>query len=152
MALAIPGFDAAAFREGIRLPMRMAQPDDAARRPQFVTVPVIAPGATVDYNGVAWDPDAAVATPVLVALRPLCAVEWVNNLLVEQNFGRMYPQVVHVTLLDEEYFTIEGFTYLNLWLTHEGTPVRFNYRKITQQVSLDSVGVWTIECSTEDTK
>lgn len=153
MALAIPGFPADEFRAGIRLAMRMGLPVEEARQPQFVTVPAGTGIATVavDANGVPWDPSVAPEAPEDVAVRVLCAFEQRDPAQANEDFGTRQPSAYRITLLDEEYAQIEGFTYVNIWPTLTGGPVRYFYRKVVQQPSLDVVGVWQIECSTEDT-
>lgn len=153
MALAIPGFPADEFRAGIRLAMQMGLPVEEARRPQFVTLPASTGIATVtvDANGVPWDPTATPVAPEGTALRVLCALEPKGTALAEEHFGQRQSSAYLITLLDEEYAQIEGFTYVNIWPTLTGGPVKYFYRKVVQQPSLDVVGVWQIECSTEDT-
>lgn len=154
MALAIPGFQATAARDGIRLAMLAGMPADPSCRPEFVTIPApagIDPAAT-DTDGVPWDPTAIPNMPVPTGQRVLCALGWPATVAAVENFGERQPAVVQVTLLDEEYALVKGFSYLNLWPAGVGTaPVRYMYRRVIEQATLDTLGVWILECTTEDT-
>ncbi len=152
MAQAVPGFDADAFRTGIRTAMLLGLPDDPERRPQFVTEMDAPLSVDMDELGVPWDPSGTPAPAPDLETRVLCAIEWLGGSPVEERFGSRQPSVVHLTLLDQEYAQIEGFTYVRLWPTITGAPVKYFYRKVLQQVSLDTVGVWQLECATEDTQ
>jgi len=149
MALAIPGFNAATVREGFRLPMQMAMPNDPDRWPEFVKRAIPA-DADIAPDGIPFDPSQAVAPGETTSHRPLCAIEWMDPPPRAENFGTVTPMVAQITLLDEEYELVEGFDYVNLWQSAKGGPVKFYFSKILQQVNLDVVGVWTIEVSTED--
>jgi len=150
MATAISGFDAAAVREGFRLPMRMALPNDPERRPEFVREEIPA-GAGIDDDGIPLDPTQEVDPVEPIRSRVLCAIEWLRPGQEEQNFTTTSPAALRITLLDEEYEQVEGFDYVNIWASAtDDKPVRFYFRRIFQQVNLDTVGVWTIEVSTED--
>jgi hypothetical protein len=150
MAGAIPGFPAAAVRENLRIPMRLGMPVDPAQWPEFVRVPAPAASAGVDANGYAWDPEAQPAPAAEERVRVLCAMESDAPGERIENFGTRQPDVLVITLLDEEYRQIEGFTYVNIFPTLGGPPVRYHYRKVRLRTALDTVEVWQIEVSTED--
>lgn len=151
MAQAIAGFDADAFRAGIRTAMLMGLPVEEARQPQFVTITAAAQiDTSADANGVPWDPTAIPVPSVTVKQRVVCALDWKTPGPVVEHFGERQPSVVVITLLDEEYAQIEGFTYVNIWPALRDEPVPYVYRRIVMQPTLDVVGVWQIECATED--
>lgn len=150
MAGAIPGFPAAAVREGLRLPMRMGMPVDPAHWPEFVIEAPVAPSAAVDANGYSWDPATPVARPEPIRVRVVCAMEVDDPEVVTETFDTRQPGIMMITLLDEEYAQVEGFTYVNIFPTIGGDPVRYYYRKVRQRLALDTVEVWVVEVSTED--
>jgi hypothetical protein len=149
MAGAIPGFAAAAVREGLRLPMRMGLPVDEAQWPTFVTPgAVTAPEGGMDAHGVPWDPAATPVREPDSRVHVVCAVEWESGGVKVEHFGTRQPEVAVITLLDEEWAKVRGFEYVELFPA--GTPVRFHYRKVRGRYALDVVEVFEIECSTED--
>ena len=150
MAQAIPSFPAAAVRENLRIPMRMGLPADPARWPEFVTE-AISTTAETDSAGVPWDPAQARQVEPTSA-RPVCAMEWRSGGPDRQNFGSTEPAEIVFTLLDEEWAQVEGFSYVNVFPTLTGDAVRFYFVKILQALSLDTVGVWQVLVSTEDTQ
>lgn len=150
MAGTIPGFPAAAVRDGLRIPMRMGLPVDENQWPEFVIVAAPTADPTTDDNGYPWDPAAPVPAPAETRVRVVCAFEVPDPKLREENFGAIQPGVLYVTLLDEEYLQVEGFQYVNIWLTAGGGPTRYYYRNVHLRTALDTVEVWQIEVATED--
>jgi hypothetical protein len=51
---------------------------------------------------------------------------------------------VVLTLLDQEYARVKGFSYVII------AGDRFFYRKTEPPVGLDVVAVWTVHCEAED--
>jgi len=150
MARAIPGFPADAVREGLRIPMRMGLPVDETQWPEFVIVTPPATSAGTDDNGYPWDPTAPVVRLPEQRLRVLCAITPSDPDEDIETFGPVQPGTLVITLLDEEYRLVEGFQYVNLWLTAGGPPTRFYYRNVRLRSALDTVEVWQIEVASED--
>lgn len=150
MAGAIPGFPAAAVREGLRLPMRMGLPVDPQQWPEFVIPAPVVKTDDVDEHGYPWDPTAPTVRPEPRRVRVVCALEPDDPEVVAENFGFRQPGVLVITLLDEEYRQVEGFDHVNVFPTIAGEPVRYHYRKVRQRLALDTVEVFQVEVSTED--
>lgn len=145
---AIPGFDAAGFRAGIRIPMRMGMPQVEDQWPEFVKVgAVTSPG---DADGVPWDVDAPVVRDPDVRERALCAITFFGGGEDQREWGVLNPGDVEIVLLDEEYEVVKGFDYVNLWTAGAGEPVRYDYVRVAQALNLDSVGVWILLCNAKD--
>jgi len=151
MAATLPGFPAAAFRAGIRTAMGLGMPVEEARRPEFVIeAPAVADPATADASGVPWDLNVVAPTVETTRVRPLCVIETAAEANTDGRFGQLQPGSIVVTLLDEEYALVKGFSYVNLWLAAQAEPVPYFYNKVLAQPNLDVVGVWQLECRTED--
>lgn len=150
MAGTIPGFPAQAVRDGLRIPMRMGMPVDVNQWPEFVITSAPVPDPATDDRGYPWDPDAPAPPPAETRVRVLCAFEVPDPAQRQENFGAVQPATLIVTLLDEEYLQVEGFEYVNIWLTAGGGPTRYYYRNVHMRSALDTVEVWQIEVATED--
>lgn len=145
---AIPGFDAAGFRAGIRIPMEMAMPQEENQRPQFVHEgAVVSPG---DADGVPWDIDAEPVRTGGKEARVLCAITYFGSGEDQREWGVLDPGDIELVLLDEEYEVVKGFDYVNLWTTGAGEPVRYDYVRVAQALNLDAVGVWVLLCHAKD--
>jgi hypothetical protein len=151
MAAIIAGFDAAAFRQGIRTAMTLGLPVQPERQPQFVKVATPVLSGDIDVDGVPWDLTTSMAAAGETKTRVLCVIQEHERSEATKSFGLLQPGYIEVTLLDEEYAQIQGFDYVNLWpTTNLDAPVRYLYRRVLMQPNLDSVGVWILECATED--
>lgn len=142
MAQAIPGFPAQSLRENLRIPMRLGLPANEDEWPTFVI-----PGEGAAEWG--FDPDEQRPAPVERRERPLCALEFAGGAPVQEHWGERQPTSVTITLLDEEYARVEGFSHVEL---HMGgaTPVRYDYTRTVGRYALDVVEVWQVECRAED--
>lgn len=150
MAGTIPRFPAQAVRDGLRLPMRMGLPVDPNQWPEFVIIEPPVVTVETDQHGYPWDPMAPAAGPVETRVRVVCAMETPDPSQRPENFGLVQPATLIITLLDEEYRQVEGFKYVNLWLTATGPPTRYYYRNVHLRTALDTVEVWQVEVATED--
>lgn len=151
MARAIEGFQAIEFREGIRLAMEMGMPAQPDRWPVFVHKVTPDTIGGLDHAGVPWDPNTQPERiPDKRITDILCAVEFLDPVERSAPYGATQPQTVHITLLDEEYEAVEGFDHVELFPTLTGNPTIFHYRKVLEHHTLDTVGVWILECATED--
>lgn len=149
MAQVIPGFDAAAFRDGIRTAMIMGLPVQTWRQPQFVILTDPSETADADSDGVPWDVVQQMVRPQETLVRVPCAIQWGDRTEDTRQFGPLQPGYIEVVLLDEDYAQVEGFHHVLVWPTN-GAPVRYLYRRVLMQPNLDTVGVWVLECATED--
>ena len=145
---AIPGFNAAEFRAGIRIPMAMAMPQVEDQCPEFVKAGAVT--SVGDADGVPWDINAAPVREPDVRARVLCAITFFGSGEDQREWGVLNPGDVEVVLLDEEYEVVKGFDYLNLWTVGAGDPVRYDYVRVAQALNLDSVGVWVLLCNAKD--
>lgn len=145
----IPGFNAPLIRENLRIPMRMAMPNEETQRPEFVTEgEVLTPGA--DADGVGWDPGAPVVSTAATSARVLCALTFAGNGEDSRDWGYLRPGDVEVVLLDEEYAVVKGFDYLNIWMAGAGEPTRFDYDRVVMATHLDAIGVFVLLCKAKD--
>lgn len=151
MATAGIDFDADGFRSGIRTAMLLSLPQDQAHWPEFVIeTPGVPNSGTADADGVPWDLTAVAPADAAVRVRPVCLVETSASSATSHPFAQLQPGSAVVTLLDQEYAQVKGFSYVNLWLAGQDTPVRHYYRRVLEQPNLDVVGVWVLECRAQD--
>lgn len=136
--------DADDFRRSIRSVMTMGLPPDLADQPAFVFPGDIVNSDPADDEDVPFDSEArpTVAAPVIVR-RP-CAIEYVDNAGKMENFGLVVKSKVMLTLLDEDYEAIKGFSYVVIG------GDRFIYTKTETPIGLDTVGVWIVHATAED--
>lgn len=141
---AISGFDADDFRANIRLAMTVGLPPDSADQPTFVFPGEVTNTEPADQDDVPFDPDVRPTVAPPVSLKVPCAVEYVDNQGKVENFGLVVKSKVMLTLLDEDYETIRGFSYVVIG------GDRFIYTKTETPLGLDSVGVWIVHATAED--
>jgi hypothetical protein len=144
-------FDATEFRTGIRTAMQLGMPSDVAQWPVFIRRVPPLPAPDVDSDGVPWQVGRPIASPVDVPVRALCALEWPPGTkeTIEQ-WGPLQPGQLRVTLLDEEYRSVEGFAHMRVWPAEGGEPVAYEYRRVLGRYALGSVDVWTLLVASED--
>lgn len=141
---ALSGFDAGDFRSNIRLAMTLGLPPDLADQPAFVF-----PGATTnvspaDEDDVPFDPTARPTRAAPTSVKVPCAVEYVDAAGKVENFGVIIPSKVRLTLLDEDYEQVRGFSFVMIG------GDRYFYTKTETPLGLDSVGVWIVHATAED--
>lgn len=144
MARAVPGFSADDFRSGIRLAMQVGLPPDLEDQPLFVFPRTATNTGPADEDGVPFNPDEKPVLSPLRSVRVQCAVEYDDASSRVENLGLISPSVIKITLLDEEYAQVKGFSYVVIG------GDRYNYRLTETPLGLDVVGVWTIHCTAED--
>lgn len=95
------GFDPAAVRAGLRIPMSLGMdPDDPVL---FVMTPAVS-GSGVDDQGVPWDPTLVGIMPVSGAeVEALCAVEYLGDTNDLTAGVDVQPAKVVITILDEDW-------------------------------------------------
>lgn len=145
MAGSNSGFDANAFRTGIRFAMNMGLPTASDDQPVFYFNATLVYNAPVDDEDVPFDPQATVTR---VAPRPVrgiaCAIEYVDEQGQEVVFGNVTAARIKVLLLDEEYAKVKGFDYVVLG------GEKYVYKTTEAPLGLFDVGVWTVHCTAED--
>lgn len=151
MANSNPGFDADAFRTGIRFAMSMGAPPVEGEQAAFLlpsTLVYNLPGgggpAYVDQEGVPFDPTTTVTRTVPDPIKVLCAVEYFDAHGEPTNFGVITPSRAVITLLDEEYEQIKECIAVVL------RGERFIYRSTEYPAGLFDVGVYTLHFTAED--
>jgi len=116
MAGRMTGFDADAFRDGIRLAFDMGaapeldQPDQSQVAFHFASQ-LVYTGPT-DGDGVPFDPNSSVTRVVPNAVQVPCGLEYSNVADERTAFGTVLPSRVKVTLLDEDYAKVKDATYI----------------------------------------
>ena len=144
MAGLVDGLDPAEFRSGIRFAMNLGLPPIEADRPVFVTPQEATNDANADEEDIPFDPSARPQVPPPLTKSVPCAVEYVDAAGRVETFGIVNPSKIRITLLDEEYQQIRGFSYVVIG------GDRYNYAKTEPPLGLGSVGVWIIHAIAED--
>lgn len=141
----ISGFDAAAVRDGLRLAMNIGAPPDISNQAVFVFPASTTTTAPHDVDGIPLDWQAARTKALADTTFQLpCAVQDAASGLVVSNFGPMMPSRIILTLLDEDYALIEGFTYCEL-----GTN-RYYRKETLPPLGMVSIGIFQVVCVSDD--
>ena len=141
----IPDFDAAGFREGIRLAMTVGLPTETAAQPVFFMPTEFTPTAYTDQEGVPLNPAYRPTAPTPTTKTGVdCAIEYVDSAGKIESFGVLVPSKVILTLLDEEYEQVKGFSYVAIGGT------KYFYRSTETPLGLVSVGIWRVHCVADD--
>lgn len=137
------GFDKREVLAGLHLAMGFGTPTRTEDRATFFV-----PAAAVDTDdddlaGVPFDPTvrhAANATKVQVA----CAVEFYDAQGVIETFGSTAPTRIKMTVLDEEYQKIKGYSYV------VAGGDKYVRGKTQPPVALGVIDVWTLWADAEN--
>ena len=142
----IDGFDPDEVRDGLRLAMAVGLPAEVADQPVFVFPPTpVDTGDDTDGNGVPFDWRAGrAAAGAPTTFQVPCAIEYIDGQGKIENFGLMAPTRLLLTLLDEDYALIKGFSYVVI------AGNQYFYAKTRPPLGLVSVGVWQVEVRTDD--
>lgn len=141
----ISGFDAAAVRAGLRLAMQVGLPIAAADQPTFyMPQTVTTSGPKLDQTGVPFDPTYQPTKTARVTHQVPCAIEYHDGTGKIEAFGIVAPSSVRLTLLDQDYTTVQGFEFVVI------TGQRYFYRRTEPGQGLIDVGVWYVHCQSED--
>lgn len=141
---AISGFDAEDFRNNIRIAMTVGLPPDTSDQPLFVFPSAVANTEPADDEDVPFDSAARPTVTTPTSKQVPCAIEYVDAAGKVENFGVIVPSKVMLTLLDEDYEQIKGFSYVVIG------GDRFYYSKTETPLGLDSVGIWIVHATAED--
>lgn len=145
MAGQVPGFNADVVRKGLRLAMSVGLPvDEPDGVPFYFPQPSVSDGSPLDANARPFSPSSRpTAVPPRVVRVP-CGIEYFDRDGKVENFGVIVPSKVELTLLDQEYAKVEGFSYVVLGGS------RYFYRNTHSPLGLVSVGVYVVTCLAED--
>lgn len=142
----IEGFDAAAFRDGISTAMAIGLPPDLEDQPAFVTpAAVVDTGDERDTDGVAFDwqkPRSKVGDDTVTQVP--AAIEYFDQDGQAVNFGSVSASKVVLTLLDEDYVLIEGFSYVVIGGN------KYLYERTEPPLGMVDVAIWRIHCRSDD--
>ena len=146
MADTSPDFNAAEFREGIRLAMVMGEPPITDEQVLFHFEPqlVYVGGGKVDADGVPFDPNATVQRVTPPAVHVHCAIEYVDVESVPTNVGYIAPTKIKITLLDEDYEKVKNTTHVTI----AGDVYR--YRRTEPPTGLFDVGLYALHFQSEN--
>lgn len=136
------GFDEAAVIAGLRKAMGFAEPTRDEEKVWF-HYSSRTPGVGTDDRGVPFDP---AADPVVPAepLTTYCAVEFRDSGGQAVTFGQMDPAEIVITLIDEDYQEIKGFSYV------VAAGDRYVYDFTEPVVALGPIDVWTIHAKADN--
>lgn len=147
MAQSIPGFNAQEVRDGIRLAMNIGLPPITNDQPLFVWDAPKETLSTEDEGGTPFVWDAPLPGPEVAPHAPVrvpCAIEYFDSAGELQPFGPMASSHLLLTLLDQEYVQIEGFSRVIIG----GNS--YEYERTAPPIGLDVVGVWQIHVRSDD--
>ena len=144
MAGSVPGFNADEVRRGLRFAMTVGLPPLEAEQPTFFFPQEASTTGPADEDAMPFDLTQKRTLGPPRSVRVPCAIEYHDNQGKIENFGVLVPSKVEITVLDEEYAKIKGFSYVVIGGN------RFWYSRTAPPVGLVSVGVYTIYCTAED--
>lgn len=142
----IEGFDSEAFREGIHIAMSVGLPPELSDQPTFVTpAPVVDTGVDRDESGVAFDwQEPRTKAAADTATQVPAAIEYFDADGQLANFGSMSASKVVITLLDEDYELVKGFSYVIIGGN------KYTYERTEPPLGMVDVAIWRIHCRTDD--
>ena len=144
MAKQLPaGFDRASILAGLRKAMEFGAPTRGEDKATFYKVVTTTGEEPRDEDYVPFDPAverSVKPTPIVVP----CAVEYVDKADQVETFGAVTSSRVKVTLLDDDYQKVKGFSYVVIG------GDKYNYRLTEPVIALGSIDVWTVHVVAED--
>lgn len=138
------GFNADAFRTGIRFAMNMGAPPNEDERATFYFSSQLIYNRPVDEDNVPFDPASTVTRNIPDPVQIACAVEFFDANGVPTNFGDLVPSKATVTLLDEEYAQVKDA--IGVMLRGE----KYLYKSTEMPTGLFDVGIYTMHFVAED--
>jgi hypothetical protein len=138
------GFDADAFRSGIRTAMTMGAPPDAGQRATFYFPDETVWDKPVGPDGLPYDPSARPTRTTRTPVSVPCAVTFHATTAHVEDIGYLTPARAAITLLDEDYAQVEGCAGVIL------RGERFRYSSTDYPTGLFSVAVYTLHFVSED--
>lgn len=141
----LSGAAAARAREGLLAAMNFGLPERVEDRPVFVIPAAVTTDEEVDQGGVPFDPDVRPSTAAPTRLNDVpCAIDYVDAAPSAENPGVMVAAKLEITMLDEEYQRITGFSHVEA-----GNDVYY-YSRTEPPMGMGTLTVWQILCTTED--
>lgn len=139
MAGSNPDFNAAEFRAGIQFVYTMASAPVADEGVIFhFPAQLVYNVDAVDESGIPFDPDATVTQTTPTPVQVPCGVEYVNAAGQPTRIGEIAPTHLAVTLLDEDYESVAGCSYIVVG------GDRYDYEHLDPPTGLFDVGLYTI--------
>lgn len=142
-----PGFDADAARQGILNAMGFGEPTRSDDKAWFYfpkTRATDPPGGAMDDDSVPFDFTSPVVSSGPGRVQVSCAVEYIDTAEVTGTFGGDRPARVKITLLDDEYQQIKGFSFV------VAGGDKYTYDSTEPPVALGTIDVWTVHATSED--
>lgn len=147
MEMNLPGFNADEVRAGLRLAMGVGLPPVEADQPLFVWDAPPEITEEEDPGGIPFAWDAAPATPVVAPKAPRrepCAIEYLDAAGELHPFGPTASTRLVLTLLDEEYERVRGFSRVIIGGNE------YLYERTAVPLGLNNIGIWQIHVRTDD--
>lgn len=142
----IEGFDADAFRDGIWTAMAVGLPPELEDQPTFVTpAPVVDTGDERDVDGIAFDwTKSRTKVGADTATQVPAAIEYFDADGLLTNFGSVAASKIVLTLLDEDYEAVKGFSYVVVGGN------KYTYERTEPPLGMVGVAIWRVHCRTDD--
>lgn len=145
MAGTNPGFDAGAFRDGIRFVYDMAAPPEPTEQAVFYFASALIYTAPIDGEDVPFDPHATVVRQPPRAVKGIsCGIEYFDAQGNEIVFGTVTASRLAITFLDEDYAKVKGCSYVVVG------GDKYLYKRTEVPSGLFDVGLYTIHFTSEN--
>lgn len=142
----IASIPTAALRETLRQTMVMGLPETASERPTFYFEGEKT-FADADLEGSPWDwTDTPTTDTGAAPIQVLCAYEFFSPLGRQGSFltevGEFNPTTVKVTMFEDEFNAVYGFTYMTIGPSDQ----RWYFRFYTPAIGLNDLTVYELHC------
>lgn len=138
-----PSFDQARVIEGLHKAMGFGEPNVVGDKTTFWTETATASAGAKDQEDVPFDP--SVRRPTTKSSKQVtCALEYNEKSTVVNDYGVSQPSSVTITLLDEDYQQIKGFS----WVVAGGN--QYFYSETEPPTGMGSIDVWTVHANSRD--
>lgn len=126
--------------------MAVGMPVIAADQPTFFFAPTIVSDSshTSDQGGTPFNPTYRPTRSQAAGVKVACAVDYKDSASDMGAVGAVSTSGVVLTLLDEDYEVIKGFSYVVIGGN------KYTYERTEVPMGLVSVGVYTIHCLADD--
>ncbi len=138
------GFDARAFREGIRFAYDMAAPPQEGEQAAFYKESSLVYTVPVDDDNVPFDPATTVQRVTSPPVHVPCGIEYQDAEGQAVPFGYIGASRVIITLLDEDYAKVKGSAYVVLG------GDKYLYRRTEPPSGLFDVGLYAMHFTAEN--
>lgn len=136
------GFNAKAFRTAIRQVYDMAAPPVSDEQATFFFPAQLVYNVGTDAEGTPFDPTATVTRTQPDPVKVPCALDF-KGATDTTDFGILAPAKVAITLLDDDYAQVEGFTYVVI------RGEKYNFESVDPPSGLFDVGLYTVHVRAE---